>query len=97
EQGVDAPVFVSVASRCAPDWMPDNPVALAQRALPSPDKGILPGVDADALITEADRYDGCHFAASGQEKFASAWADLLRRAAASSETRAEAATDAAQR
>jgi hypothetical protein len=96
EQGVDAPVFVSVASRCTSDWTPDNPVSLAQRGLPSPEHGIYPGVDSDALITGADRYDGCHFAASGQEKFASAWAELLRNFGINGPSRAQAITGAAQ-
>ena len=75
--GLDAPVFVSVASTCEPGWRPDNSVAEAQRALPDPAKGIFPGVDTDRLVGAIDRYDGCHFGASGQEKFAEAWMKAL--------------------
>lgn len=78
-RGVDAPVFVSVASRCGPDpaWTPANPVAAAQRALVDPARGILSGIDTDRLLAETDRADGCHLSASGQEKVSSSWLDRL--------------------
>ena len=78
-KGVDAPVFVSVATKCglARDWQPGNPVATAQRSLWDSATGVFPGVDTDSLLTETDRYDDCHFAGSGQEKFADAWLDAI--------------------
>jgi hypothetical protein len=78
--GVTAPIFISVASKCGiePAWRPDNPVTRAQRALPDPKLGIYAGVDTDALMVPLDRYDDCHFDASGQEKFAAAWVKVLR-------------------
>jgi hypothetical protein len=80
EHGVTAPVFVSVASWCdVKDWTPANPVADAQRALVDPAKGIFAGVDTDSLIPRSERYDDCHFGSVGQEKFAAAWRDILRR------------------
>jgi hypothetical protein len=77
----DAPVFVSVATRCGlnVEWRPQNPIADAQRALPDGEK-ILPGPDTDLLLETADRYEDCHFAGTGQEKFASAWLEILRSA-----------------
>jgi hypothetical protein len=77
----DAPVFVSVATRCGinVEWRPENPVAEAQRALPDGEK-IFPGPDTDALMETADRYEDCHFSGTGQEKFARAWVEILRSA-----------------
>lgn len=80
-RGVQAPIFISVASRCGPEpsWTPDNPVALAQRALPDPALGILAGIDTDRLLAASDRSDGCHLSASGQEKVSAAWLETLTR------------------
>jgi len=80
-KGVDAPVFPSVSTKCGmnPDWRADNPVALAQKSLPDKARGIFPGVDTDAILGPVDRYDDCHFSATGQEKFADAWAGVLAK------------------
>ena len=45
-RGVDAPILVSVATRCDDDskWTPGNPVATAQRALPDAARGLYAGV-----------------------------------------------------
>lgn len=75
-QGIDAPILVSVASKCllmAPH-NGENAVARAQRLLPEPGAGLFAGVDSDALLLDVDRYDACHFSASGQTKIAAAWA-----------------------
>jgi hypothetical protein len=79
-RGIDAPVFPSIATKCGihPGWNLENPVANAQRALADPRKNIYPGIDTDRLLGSDDRYDDCHLAASGQEKFADAWAALLK-------------------
>ena len=77
---VDAPIYVSVASRCEltdVPWTASNPIADAQRSLPNAEARILQGVDTDALIDPSDRMDDCHFGASGQEKFANAWVPIL--------------------
>ena len=42
-------------------------------------KNIRAGVNSDALMGELDRFDNCHFAGSGQEKFARAWLDVLSK------------------
>ncbi len=80
-QGMDAPIYVSQTSQCWVDasWRADNPVLLAQRALVNPAKNIRAGVNSDALMGELDRFDNCHFAGSGQEKFARAWLDVLSK------------------
>ena len=79
DQRIEAPMFASVATRCAPDWTADNPTARAQKALPGLAQLVFAGVDTDYLIGDADRHDTCHFGAAGQEKFAQAWADIINR------------------
>ena len=74
---VDAPVFVSKASRCGPAWTESNPIRTAQQELASTQPGIMTGVDTDKLLEAQDRYDDCHFADSGEVKTARAWAAIL--------------------
>ena len=76
--GVTAPFYLCRASlQLGSAWSADNPVARAQAALPD-GRAIRAGPDTDRDITAFDRYDGLHFSASGQEKFAAAWLALLR-------------------
>ncbi len=71
EQGMNAPVFVSITTRCDPAWKPDNPVAQSQRSLPDPSKGLYPGPDTDAELSTADLRGGaCHHTAAGQARVA---------------------------
>ena len=76
----DAPIYPCVATKpCdATKWKPDNAIAEAQRSLPNAERRIFAGVDTDALMEYLDRYDGCHFAGTGQEKFAQAWVEILK-------------------
>lgn len=81
--GVDAPFFVSVASKCGRGWDAEgrperDAIAEAQRAVVDPAQGIYAGIDSNSLIPPALRYDRCHFSAAGQEKFASGWLDIIR-------------------
>ena len=77
-QGMAAPVFVSVTTRCYPNWMADNPVALAQRSLPDRARGLHPGPDSDALLPAAALRDGgCHHNAAGQAHLAKLLASAL--------------------
>jgi hypothetical protein len=85
--GVAAPVYVAIATKClgainggARFHSADNPVARAQLALPDPGANLRSGVNSDALLGDLDRYDDCHFASSGEQKVARAWADLLSTA-----------------
>jgi carbohydrate esterase-like sialic acid-specific acetylesterase len=78
--GSEAPVYVSVATKCELTdipWNPSNEIALAQKALPDPARNIRQGVNTDELLGPLDRIDDCHFAGSGQEKFAIAWISIL--------------------
>jgi hypothetical protein len=80
QAGMTAPVYVSVASKCgsAEGWAEADPVATAQRRLVDPSGGVYAGPDTNALIPPEDRYDRCHFAESGQRKFAAEWLRLLQ-------------------
>ncbi len=71
--GVDAPLYVSVASVCAPLYDVDNPVTRAQTELISIPEGILPGPNTDVLNAPEDRFDDCHMSYAGVQKFS----DLL--------------------
>lgn len=81
KHGVEAPVYVCLASRAVLDarpWSEDNSVRLGQKS--SVDgKDIFLGPDTDLLVGESDRYDSLHFSGSGQEKFAAAWLEILTR------------------
>nr|WP_183231585.1 sialate O-acetylesterase [Bradyrhizobium sp. SBR1B] len=87
-QGVAAPVYVAIATKClgasnggTRNHSADNPIARAQLALPDPARNLRTGVNSDALLDALDRYDDCHFGSSGEQKVARAWADLLRSTA----------------
>jgi hypothetical protein len=73
-----AKIFISIASygQSYRGWQPVNPVTSAQKAIIA-EKLALAGPDTDDDIGPIDRYDGTHFSASGQEKFADAWANLI--------------------
>jgi hypothetical protein len=75
EVGVDAPVYVALATLCEEAPHPfQNRVEIrrGQRKLISIRDRILPGPDTDMIGIE-HRRDGCHFAASGQQLAAQAW------------------------
>ena len=80
ENGVDAPVFNAVATRCGAkaNWTAGNPTANAQRAVID-DRRIFLGADTDALLGDADRRaDKCHLGESGQTKTAAAYAQAIK-------------------
>jgi hypothetical protein len=76
ENGIDAPIYVSVASRCY-FTPPDPEIQLAQCELVDPAKGIFPGPNTDNLGNNF-RYDGCHFSNAGLEEFARLWIEQLK-------------------
>ncbi|ANL57267.1 sialate O-acetylesterase [Rhizobium phaseoli] len=84
QHGVEAPVYISIASKCLEpsnggfkEHIPDNAIVRAQMALAKSGHGIREGVDSDALLDGDDRYDDCHIGGSGAEKVSLAWLDLL--------------------
>ncbi|MBY3092937.1 hypothetical protein E0I74_20125 [Rhizobium laguerreae] len=85
QHGVEAPVYISIASKCLEpsnggfkEHIPDNAVVRAQLALSKSGHGIREGVNSDALLDGDDRYDDCHFGSTGGEKASQAWLNLLR-------------------
>jgi carbohydrate esterase-like sialic acid-specific acetylesterase len=81
EKGVDAPVYVALATLCEEAPHPFQNAAEIRRgqknAVSIRDR-ILPGPDTD-LIGIEHRRDGCHFSASGQELAAQAWFKAITR------------------
>jgi hypothetical protein len=77
-QGVRAPFFITRCSLGGEGWSEDNPIARAQASLAHSQSAIFDGPNTDHDLTPVDRYDGYHFAASGQEKYTDAWIPLLR-------------------
>jgi hypothetical protein len=78
QQGVRAPLYVSVATRCGTPWRPDNPVAQAQAAVVRRDAQLREGVNMDRLLSEpAHRYDDCHLARDSVAALADAWLRVL--------------------
>jgi hypothetical protein len=75
EAGVDAPVYVALATLCEEGPHPFQNAAeirRGQKKVISIRDRILPGPDTD-LIGIEHRRDRCHFSASGQELAAQAW------------------------
>jgi len=78
--GVDAPIYVARATRCA-KVRPSDEIGNAQSGLADSAAGIFAGPDLDALGL-ADRYDGCHFSSEGLDHAAELWLGVLQPAKA---------------
>ncbi|OWV69157.1 hypothetical protein ATY76_11810 [Rhizobium sp. R339] len=85
QHGVEAPVYISIASKCLEpsnggfkEHIPDNAIVQAQLALSKGGHGIREGVNSDVLLDGDDRYDDCHFGGTAGEKVSQAWLNLLR-------------------
>ena len=76
---VPSPFFISIATKCNYPWEQRNPISSAQKLSVNREKGIFLGVNTDELVQDIDRRDGCHFGATGQEKFAAALLDIFLR------------------
>ncbi|NGP53673.1 sialate O-acetylesterase [Thioalkalivibrio sp. XN8] len=75
-EGVQAPIFLSIASTCGEDLKYPNRVTEAQTRLAQLD-GVEIGVNTDELLTMEMRYDTCHFARDGQESAALELAQII--------------------
>lgn len=75
-QGVRAPFYVSLTSRCG-DIAPNSEIRAAQRAVIASSSAILAGPDTDQVHGRSDRFDGCHLTAKGAEAYAKLWAIAL--------------------
>jgi len=77
-QRVHVPFFITRCSIGGKGWSEDNPIAKAQASLANSQQAIFDGPNTDHDVTPFDRYDGYHFAASGQEKYTDDWIRLFR-------------------
>ena len=74
-EGVDAPIYVSVTTRCHNQGA-DRTIRRAQQELVDPSLGIYAGPDTDKLGRRY-RYDRCHFSTEGLDEFADLWLRAL--------------------
>jgi Carbohydrate esterase, sialic acid-specific acetylesterase len=74
-QGVNAPIYVSISTRCGKEW--DREIQQAQGELVDRSKRIYTGPNTD-LLGSAYRYDGCHFSDEGLEQAATLWLQALK-------------------
>jgi hypothetical protein len=75
--GIDAPIYVAVATHCGGGGFGGG-IQSAQRELVNPALKIYPGADSDKLAGIEDRYDDCHFSASGLKKHAEMWFNAIK-------------------
>ena len=74
-QGVDAPIYVSVAT-ASPRLVSTDALRRAQEALVQPQESIMPGPDSDLLGAEM-RHDGVHFSTAGLGHLSELWFEAL--------------------
>ncbi len=70
-EGIDAPVYISIASYCYGEA--SEIIRIAQTQLIDINHKIYPGPNTDNIIGMEYRFDDCHFSARGLEKFSDAW------------------------
>jgi len=76
-KNVDAPIFISISTKCGPNWVEDNPISLAQKKLVD-NKKIFIGVNTDILLDAIDRTpDECHLMGAGQIKISASYANAI--------------------
>lgn len=76
KHGIDAPIYVSVATICRS--RPDGELQRAQKELVSDSLKIFPGPDTDSISSRLYRRDGCHFSKTGLNKAAELWMNALK-------------------
>lgn len=74
-EGVDAPVYVAVASACGHGG--SDAIRAAQREIPHKFANTRPGPNTDEIDRLRWRRDGCHFSAEGLKLHANAWTEVL--------------------
>jgi hypothetical protein len=75
--GIDAPVYVAIASVCAHPG--SDAIRDAQREVATTLDNVFVGANTDELDRFRWRRDGCHFSAEGLEEHAKLWAEVLGR------------------
>jgi hypothetical protein len=74
---VDAPIFISISTKCGPNWIENNPISIAQNQLVD-NRKIFIGVNSDKLLDVIDRTpDECHLMGSGQIKISESYANAI--------------------
>lgn len=73
--GIDAPVYVAIASVCAHPG--SDAIRAAQRQVAATLDNVFIGANTDELDRLRWRRDGCHFSAEGLEEHAKLWAEVL--------------------
>jgi hypothetical protein len=76
--GIDAPVYVAVASICRNQG--SEAIRAAQRQIAATFDNVRQGPDTDQLDRFRWRFDLCHFSAEGLEEHARLWFDVLQAA-----------------
>jgi hypothetical protein len=74
--GIDAPLYMAVATRCKGPIRPD--VHRAQLQLVEQRNDVLMGANTDTLSDMDDRYDFCHFTDAGLARHAELWLQSIR-------------------
>ncbi|SLM48389.1 conserved exported protein of unknown function [Nitrospira japonica] len=82
ENGITAPIMVSIATVCGGNMTVDTTIQQAQKELVDPQNGIFAGPNTDDL-GEAFRFDRCHFSTKGLDEAARLWHHALRKASLS--------------
>lgn len=75
KEGVDAPIYISIASISNHSYNINNDISKAQRELIN-NRDRLPGPNTDTLGLNY-RYDGIHFSSQGLDKYANLWLNAL--------------------
>lgn len=74
--GIDAPVYVAVASICQNTG--SDAIRSAQREIAATMENVHPGADTDTLDRFVWRFDLCHFSALGLDRHADLWLHALQ-------------------
>ncbi|HOX29043.1 MAG TPA: sialate O-acetylesterase, partial [bacterium] len=77
KQGVDAPIYVAVATRCG-RLGEGFEIQQAQRELVNTELKIFPGAFSDEITSIDDRHDACHFTGQGLDKHATLWFNAIK-------------------
>lgn len=79
QKNIQVPVFISISSKCGPNWISNNPISTAQNLLID-NRKIFLGVNSDKLLDSEDRTpDECHLMGSGQLKIAKSYSEAILR------------------
>lgn len=75
--GVDAPLYLAVATRCRGPAVEE--IQQAQLELAEEREDVLMGPNTDTISDMDDRHDFCHFSHAGLRKHAALWLEALKK------------------